>query len=120
MLINLSNHPFPLWKENQLNEAKEYGEIVDLPFPKIDASADESYIEELASEYFNKILALSEKQLATVHLMGEMTFCFALIRKLQQVGIECIASTSKRNVQEMESGQKQVTFEFVRFRRYSL
>jgi hypothetical protein len=109
-----------LWDEKQQKAARVYGEVFDLPFPKIDASADENYIEELATEYFNKILALSEKQPVIVHLMGEMTFCFVLIRKLQQAGIECIASTSKRNVQEMESGQKQVKFTFVRFRKYTL
>ncbi len=120
MLINLTNHPSTFWDGSQLQAAAEYGDIVDMPFPAIDAESDESRIELLVNEYFEKISNLAIHQKVAVHIMGEMTFCFALIRKLQQAGISCIASTSTRHVEELGNGQKQVNFNFVRFRHYQL
>ena len=119
-LINLSNHPSTFWDENQLKAAAEYGEIVDLSFPAVDADADETYIEMLVDDYFETIKEMTKGNIFTVHLMGEMTFTLALVKKLQQIGIDCIASTSERISTEMESGQKQVIFNFVRFRKYNL
>jgi hypothetical protein len=51
--------------------------------------------------------------------MGELTFCFALVARLQQAGFACVASTSQRHVIELENNQKQVNFNFVRFRKYN-
>jgi hypothetical protein len=42
---------------------------------------------------------------AAVHLMGEMTFTFALVRKLQAAGIRCVASTTARDVVEEGGGE---------------
>jgi hypothetical protein len=52
-----------------------------------------------------------------VHIMGEMTFTFALVNLLKEVGIKCIASTTKRNVEEID-GKHVSTFQFVQFREY--
>lgn len=119
MLINLTNHPTTLWDEPQLAAAAQYGKIVDMPFPAIDSESDESSIEILVNEYIEKISVLAISNKITVHIMGEMTFCFGLISELTRLGIECIASTSERNVVELESNQKQVKFKFVRFRKYA-
>ena len=35
MFINYTNHPSASWGEKQMDEAKKYGEIVDMPFPNI-------------------------------------------------------------------------------------
>ena len=35
MFINYTNHPSASWGEKQTDEAKKYGEIVDMPFPNI-------------------------------------------------------------------------------------
>ncbi len=120
MLINLTNHPSTFWNEAQLQATAEYGEVVDMPFPAIDAESDEASIEILVNEYFNKIGVLAQNNQVTVHIMGEMTFCFALISRLQRAGIACVASTSTRLVEELGDGQKQVNFNFVRFRTYQL
>lgn len=120
MLINLSNHPSSKWDSGQLGAAAEFGEIADMPFPDIDANGDEIYIENLADEYVNKIRQASEGKRATVHLMGEMTFTFALLSKLQAAGITCIASTSRRMVVDDKPGHREVTFQFVRFRKYNV
>ena len=118
MLLNLTNHPTTLWDEPQLAAAAQYGEIVDMPFPAIDAAADEAEIEKSVEAFFEKIKQNYDHQSTTVHIMGELTFCFALIARLQAVGYTCIASTSERHVIELDSNQKQVKFKFVRFRKY--
>lgn len=119
MLINLSNHPSEKWSARQLDAAVQYGSCIDWPFPPIDPQADEKNIETLATEYFNKLVAFKHKNTITVHIMGELTFCFSLIKKLQTVGIPCIASCSKRHVSEEEDGSKVVYFCFERFRLYN-
>jgi len=119
MLINLSNHPSAIWDEPQLAAAAQYGDIADMPFPAIDAAADEAEIEKNVEAFFEKIKQSYPPLSTTVHIMGELTFCFALIARLQAVGFACIASTSERNVVELDFNQKQVNFCFVRFRKYA-
>ena len=119
IFLNLSNHPSSLWCEKQLEAASVYGDIMDMPFPVIDEMADENYIEALADEYLQKILELAKDKNVTVHLMGELTFTFALLKRLQEHGVPCVASTSKRIVKEEGAGRKgEVIFQFERFRRY--
>lgn len=120
ILLNLTNHPHSLWDESQLQAASQYGECVDMPFPQIDAEADEAYIDELTDEYLQKIKDYATEQQAevTVHLMGELTFSFALVEKLKNAGIACISSTSVRDSKDLGNGQKEITFKFVRFRNY--
>lgn len=118
MLINLSNHPYDEWEEAQKNAAIIYGECVDMDFPAVDADADESYIIDLANDFFERIFELSQTNKVTVHVMGEMTFTCALVSKLLQNNIHCIASTSERNSNNLGNGQKEIVFKFKRFRNY--
>jgi hypothetical protein len=118
MLINLSNHPSHLWKEEQLEAASYYGEVVDVPFPDIDPEGDEVYIQKLCHEYIEKILQLSQERNITVHVMGEMTFTHCLVRELLSKGIPCVASTSRRIVSDTGNGTKEVQFVFSQFREY--
>ena len=115
MLLNLSNHPSPSWPPNQLATAHQlYGEVEDLPFPPIDPDWATEEVQQLAAEYFEKVV---QRRPAAVHLMGEMTFTFALVQMLKAAGIPCLASTTRRNVTE-EGGKKIVQFQFVQFRPY--
>lgn len=122
MLLNLTNHHSPQWPEAQKKEAKEqFGSISDLPFPSIEPQWDEEKVQELAEDYRKKcidVLKVSENQKNAVHLMGEHTFCFALIRLLQEDNITCIASTTNRISKENNSGERKVQFRFVQFRAY--
>lgn len=120
MLLNLTNHPSSQWETNQLQAANCYGEIVDMPFPAIDAAAPETEIERTVLAYFQEIKRQYNSLSTTVHIMGELTFCFALIKALQAEGFTCIASTATRNVTEPELGKKLIEFDFVRFRNYSI
>jgi hypothetical protein len=135
MLLNLSNHPSANWSEEQLQTAIElFGRVEDLPFPHIDPKAGKDEIKKLASHYFNQIKELSETEKlqraqtddgvfsgeskVTVHLMGELTFCFALLKMLQSANIKCVASTTERQVIQEKDGRKTVQFQFVQFREY--
>lgn len=116
MLLNLSNHPSTSWPEKQILEAeKHFGSLQDLTFPHIDPQADEEHIQELALSYLDRILALQPQ---VVHLMGELTFTFALVKLLQSRGISCLASTTHRTTENLPDGTKISRFEFVRFRNY--
>lgn len=121
MLINLSNHPSINWEQSQIEAAvRDYGDIIDISFPHIDPQWDTEKINELAKDYYNKILLELTNHAGlnnAVHLMGETVFCFVLANMLKKAGILCLASTTIRNVKE-KSGVKTSLFEFVRYRKY--
>lgn len=123
MLINCSNHPVSSWDEKQKTAAKIYGKISDLPFPAVDPEATTDEVALLARQYEIKIrhtLAEEATGAFVVHIMGELTFCFALVACLQQAGIICLASTTRREIVENGGGSKTSRFQFVRFREYSM
>lgn len=120
MLLNLSNHASINWGEEQIIASQKYGTIQDMNFPAIDPIAGKTYIENLTQEYLKKIKAIKESttdSIFTIHIMGEQTFCYSLIKKLEAEGIQCIASTTEREVQ-ITGDTKTVQFKFKRFREY--
>ena len=117
-LINFSNHPSELWEANQLEASKEYGKIMDIPFPNVNPDASAEEIQDLAERYAEKILSLAEGNRVTVHVMGEMTLTYLVVTLLKEKGIECIASTSERYSEEIAIGRKITEFKLVRFRKY--
>ncbi len=118
MLINLTNHPTDTWTELQLHEACKYGEIVDLPFPDVSDKATHEDVKDLVKQLFDKIVKLSSNKACTVHVMGEMTFTYAMVNMLKAHGYKCVASTSKRIVEMLPDDSKNVRFEFCQFREY--
>lgn len=118
MLVNLTNHPYSEWGEQQREAARCYGECVDIPFPMVPPDANAREVELLADSYFDRIIQLDSPEVITVHIMGEQTFCYALISKLLRAGVPCVASCTARDVTVMEDGSKQVRFHFSRFRPY--
>lgn len=117
MLLNLSNHPYAHWPENQKTAAqKQFGSVTDLPHPEIDPAADPDKILQLAEEYEIKIRKTDP---TAVHLMGEHSFCHALIFKLQKAGYPVYCSTTKRSVEQISNSEVRRKFEFVRFRLYN-
>ena len=124
MLINFTNHPSDKWPENQYKAAKEiYGTILDYKFPEVPPEADEDQIKQLAEKYFQMIAAAfdscaNEPFPNAVHIQGEFTLVYRLVSLLRSSGIKCIASTTRRIVQEHEDGSRTYRFEFVRFREY--
>lgn len=123
MLINLSNHPSHKWQHKQFHSAKQlFSEIIDFPFPAIPPIASETEVELMAQNTANEIstiLANYPKQNNAVHIMGELTFNFAIVNILLKQNILCVASTTERNVTEMDN-KKIAEFSFVTFRPYKL
>ena len=118
IFVNFTNHPFSQWEEFQLKEARKYGEIVDIPFPVIDPKLNILEIKNLAKDYVDKIVNLDAEKIV-VHIMGEMTFTYCAVNMLQQLGIQCVASTTRRDTIIAEDGSKISKFHFEQFRPYS-
>jgi ATP-dependent exoDNAse (exonuclease V) alpha subunit len=117
MLINFTNHPFEGWSQLQKDTAiTSYGEVIDLPFPVISPTADEIDIKLEAKKYLKTIIDMNPD---AVHIMGEMNFTFQMIFFLLQEGIECIASTTTRDVENLADGTQRSNFHFHQFRKYN-
>ena len=118
MLLNLSNHPFATWTLKQCEAAEaQFGRVVDMPFPAIHPSATTKEVQALAQSFLTQIQALRPQ---AVHLMGELSFCFALAHLLQKTQTQCVVSTSTRNSALNPDGTKTVLFDFVQFRDYPM
>ena len=80
--------------------------------------ADTQEINALADELLARLTADAP---GATHAMvqGEFTLVHALVRKLQQIGVVCVAATTRREVVEQTGGTNATRFDFVRFREYS-
>ena len=116
MFINLTNHPSENWSEEQLTAARKYGEIVDISFPVIEPFFTKAEVDELADITVEEIKNLDNNPV--VHVMGEMTFTYAIVKRLKARGISCVASTTERLVRMTPDGKKVSEFKFVQFREY--
>ncbi len=120
MLVNFSNHPSASWPEDQRRAAEKYGEIVDRPFPMVNAEWSEEEVRQTARREADAICAL---QPAAVVCQGEFTLTYAVVRLLVDRGITVLAACSNRVAKEFISPEGEVTrksvFRFVRFRSYS-
>ena len=115
MFINLSKHPSEGWSKEQLAAVQQYGEIVDIHFPNIEPSFTSSMVSNMADITVDTITTLGKD--IVVHVMGEMTFTYAVVSRLKALGITCLASTTERIVAEQD-GKKISEFCFVQFREY--
>ena len=118
MFINHTNHSSQYWSDEQLVAARQYGDIIDMPFPRIDPLASTKDIAQLAQDYAGRIIALHP---TAVLCQGEFIYCHALVERLLAVGITVLAATSERVVEESYHdgvNEKTVNFRFVRFREY--
>jgi hypothetical protein len=127
MFINFSNHDISdpnskSYIEEQFNAASAYGEVVFIKFPHVDPIGDEDYIQALATENVEKIMAyITNKEQDVVHIMGELNLIYKMVTMLKELGVTCIASTTTRIAEEdLVKGKvkKESEFEFHRFRKY--
>lgn len=118
ILLNLSNHPSALWKEDQLMAARSFGSVEDISFPDVNPYMDEKELNKLVDEYVEMIEGGYKCSTTCIHIMGEMTFVFRMVYRLKALGFRCLASTTERKVTVTSDGQKISSFQFVRFREY--
>ena len=117
MFINLTNHPSSGWNKEQLEAARHYGEIVELPFPIIKPTFTKNDILHLVKDSTDVIMGIKDVD-TVVHVMGEMTFTHNLVNALNDKGITCLASTTERNTIITDDGKKISEFKFIQFREY--
>lgn len=115
MFLNISNHPLSQWSAEQLAAAKKYGEMEDIPFPETPTSITSSDISLMADTIVESIKKYDNP---TVHIMGEMTLTYAIVRRLRAAGITCLASTTQRIKQQRDDGSFISEFVFQAFRPY--
>lgn len=118
MFINISNHPSQRWCDDQRAAAEVFGEIVDLGFPNIDADEATGQVSARAEALCQEIVQHYVANRDVVHVMGEMTFTYALVRRLQAQGFTCLASTTSRIKQMLPDGTFLSEFRFKTFRDY--
>ena len=118
LFINLSNHPSSTWQPAQLEAARQYGEIIDIDFPTVDALCEPERVDHLANQYAQDIINRGAPTCITAHVMGEMTLTFRIVELLKAQGIRCVASTTERIVTDLTDNRKETQFTFVQFREY--
>lgn len=121
MLINLSNHPYKSWEEKQRQSVeKQFGNVIDFPFPDIDPMADTEKVASLADTCLLQcklILMESDGHQDAVHITGEPCFTYAFVNLARANGITCVCSTTHRNVTYNDQIKTSV-FQFVQLRCY--
>jgi len=120
MFINCSNHPYKNWSENQKKAAEEYGKVIDYKFPAVEASMGEEEIEIMACGIADDISKMDPE---CVMCQGEFTLSFAIVQKIQSLGIKVVAACSERRAIETRNDDgsmvKVSEYCFVRFRNYT-
>ena len=132
MFFNVSNHPYENWSADQLEEATNYGLIIDVPFPAVPSAATPEEVKDIALAVVNTIVEEKRKRseggtldwsgdVAMVQGEFSLTYCMVGILK-DVVGIKVVAATSERQVIEERladgSTTKKGLFKFVQFREY--
>ena len=119
MFLNLTNHPSSQWHRNQRAQASYWGEIIDLPFPSVDAQLDMWGICVLGDILLREIVSLSPD---AVLCQGEITLCYYLVTRLHQSHITVLAACSRRDsceiIHEDGTSVKEARFVFEQFREY--
>lgn len=117
--VNFSNHSSDKWGIEQFNAAREYGEIIDIPFPILEKGLSEDDIENIGNEYIARIL---EHNPVAVMCQGEFTLTFYVVCGLLRQNVTCLSACSQRISKEtvLEDGrvQKESLFVFDKFRRF--
>ena len=117
--INVSNHPSTRWGNEQLQAAQKFGNIVDIAFPSVPATAGTTDISHLADEIFQQLL---ERKPKAVMVAGEFTLAYAIITRCLRAGITVVAACSDRCTEEVVNDDgtttKTVIFKFVQFREF--
>lgn len=118
--INLSNHPSANWDEEQLTAARQLGEVIDVPFPDVHPEMTPKDINKQADAIVCQVhqMVKGDTVGTTIHVMGEMTMTYALVKAFKDVGYRCVASTTERKATNNPDGSKTSMFCFCAFREY--
>lgn len=119
IFINFTNHPSSQWDEKQTKEANRYGQILDVPFPSVSATASKEEIYILAKDCVAEIMHYEP---AAVLCQGEFCLSYQVIGMLLVQGVHVVAACSDRETIEHKkedgSVEKIARYRFVQFREY--
>ncbi len=114
IFINFTNHPSSTWSKEQIKQAQNYGEVIDIPFPAVPPAYSREEVEHLGTEYFDRIARLQPQ---AVLCQGEFTLSVYIIRRLKEEGITVLAACSER-IAVTKGNEKTSIFKFSQFREY--
>jgi hypothetical protein len=122
MFYNLSNHPHINWGNAQLEAARKWGGIEDVPFPKVPAQLDEQDILRLARECVKKVKMSAND---AIFVAGEYGIVFPIIDELlnQEKTVLSTVSDGKMTYRTTDNGtSERIThfnfLEFIPYRRF--
>lgn len=120
MLINISGINSRQWDPLQRAAAlRDYGMVIDLPFPEVPAAATEEEVAALARDTVDKAMSLASEETSFL-VKGEMSLTIAMIDILREAGHTVLIPASERWIDEVRHGknkQKRTRHKFVRFRK---
>lgn len=117
VFVNLSNMHTNKWPEDRLQgalELSEGGEIINVAFPVLEASASKEEIYEKALSIVEKVLSYKPD---IVFCMGEFSLCFSIVTLLKQKGIKVVTVCNER-ILSKEDGKTVSGFKFIQFREF--
>lgn len=116
MFYNLSNHPHANWGNAQLEAARKWGDIEDVPFPEVNAQLNEQDILRVALECVKKIKMSKDD---AIFVAGEYGFVFPIIDELLSQGktVLSTASDSKKAYYTADNGTSEriIHYNFLKF-----
>lgn len=119
--INMTNHDAHMWSNDQKEAATNYGEIINVGFPKINPHDSSARVAARATNITKEIIKKYGKNIIVL-VQGEMNFTYAVVNLFKKEGVTCLAATSERKVIETTqpdgNTKKTSVFQFVKFREY--
>ena len=116
MFYNLSNHPHVNWGNAQLEAARKWGDIEDVPFPEVNAQLDEQDILRAAQECVKKIKMSIDD---AIFVAGEYGAAFPIIDELLNQGKTVLSTISDSKIvyrtADNGTSERIIHFNFLKF-----
>ena len=114
--ISIMNHNMA---GQQLLVAKKLGDVVEVPFPNVPATATSNDVAKMGDDLISQI---SPVEGDTVQVAGEPTLTCYIVTRLKESGIKVVTSTTERiSTEEIlpdGSTRKTNVFQFIQFREF--
>ena len=114
MFINISNQPNCEWDTYQYGKARTFGEIRDIPFPEVPATATGDEVKKMAEEVFINSggLQILNTELDVILCQGESSLMWHIVNLFKNEGFKCVVPC----YDEERATSNRTQFKFVQFR----
>lgn len=115
MFINISNQPSCVWDTYQYGMARTIGEIRDIPFPEVPATATRDEVKKMAEEIFGDSggLRILNREVDVILCQGESSLMWHIVNLFKNAGFTCVVPCFKEE-KKQEDGTTEL--KFVQFR----